>query len=88
MFDAKPRPTHEHASDTRIVMYSRRENVFKFFLIIIFCILEGENLLRDLEMLRDRAEYYARQNRQINPLNGVGYGQNKRFDTLRYMFFF
>ncbi|XP_050546698.1 orcokinin peptides type B-like isoform X3 [Daktulosphaira vitifoliae] len=44
--------------------------------------IEGENLLRDLEILRDRAEYFARQSRQINSLNGVGFGQSKRFDTL------
>ncbi|XP_022171493.1 orcokinin peptides-like [Myzus persicae] len=44
--------------------------------------LEGENLLRDLEILRDRAEYFARQNRHINSLDGVGFGQSKRFDTL------
>ncbi|XP_015366799.1 PREDICTED: orcokinin peptides type A-like [Diuraphis noxia] len=43
---------------------------------------KGENLLRDLEMLRDRAEYFARQNRHINSLDGVGFGQSKRFDTL------
>ncbi|XP_026820115.1 orcokinin peptides type A-like isoform X2 [Rhopalosiphum maidis] len=44
--------------------------------------IEGENLLRDLEMLRNRAEYFARQNRHINSLDGIGFGQNKRFDTL------
>ncbi|XP_025409031.1 orcokinin peptides-like isoform X2 [Sipha flava] len=44
--------------------------------------IEGENILRDLELLRDRAEYFARQNRQINSLNGVGFGQSKRFDSL------
>ncbi|XP_050420751.1 orcokinin peptides type B-like isoform X2 [Adelges cooleyi] len=44
--------------------------------------IEGENLLRDLEILRDRAEYFARQSRQINTLSGAGFGQSKRFDTL------
>ncbi|XP_001947462.1 orcokinin peptides type A isoform X2 [Acyrthosiphon pisum] len=44
--------------------------------------IEGENLLRDLEILRDRAEYFARQSRHINSLDGVGFGQSKRFDTL------
>lgn len=54
-------------------------NSFNYF----FFFLEGENLLRDLEILRDRAEYFARQNRHINSLDGVGFGQSKRFDTLR-----
>ncbi|XP_050056085.1 orcokinin peptides type A-like, partial [Aphis gossypii] len=43
---------------------------------------KGENLLRDLEMLRDRVEYFARQTRHINSLDGIGFGQNKRFDSL------
>ncbi|XP_025195472.1 orcokinin peptides type A-like [Melanaphis sacchari] len=44
--------------------------------------IKGQNLLRDLEILRDRAEYFARQNRHINSLDGIGFGQSKRFDTL------
>lgn len=56
-----------------------RSLIFFFF----FILPEGENLLRDLEMLRDRAEYYARQSRQFNSLNGDGFGHNKRFDSLR-----
>lgn len=53
----------------------------------VFRSAEGENLLRDLEMLRDRAEYFARQSRPLNSLNGGGggggFGPTKRFDTLR-----
>ncbi|KAF0765836.1 Orcokinin peptide [Aphis craccivora] len=44
--------------------------------------IQGENILRDLEMLRDRVEYFARQTRHINSLDGIGFGQNKRFDSL------
>lgn len=52
-------------------------------ILIFFFFTEGENLLRDLEMLRDRVEYFARQTRHINSLDGIGFGQNKRFDSLR-----
>lgn len=65
---------------SRVIIYY---NIALHLTSFIFIISEGENLLRDLEMLRDRAEYFARQSRQINSLNGVGFGQSKRFDTLR-----
>nr|AWT50616.1 neuropeptide PDF [Diaphorina citri] len=40
------------------------------------------NLMRDLDALRNRAEYFERQDRQINALSGDGFGISKKFEPL------